>query len=817
MKDDSPSIVSEPVPLTHRLSLFLTRLTLRFPIRVLVFFLLLLILSLWTASRLEVKLDFLELLPQNAPEVVDLYWMKEQAGGEGYLIAQIKGGQHQERLAFTKAFYERLVQDKDVRYAQYETQRDFFKQNALRIVPLATLQDWRKNLDETIQAQVKKKVIVDLLDDAPASSSIVDTSRFDSMIQSMDKALPLPYLMSRDKQDLYVLIKPNVVASNVGAVRALLAHINEIASDLKEKLHLPYLSLGLGGVYVVQEHIDSSMRLDLQWISIVSLGLSLFFLWLTTRRLLASFLILIPVSVAVLCALSLAYLCFGHLTIVSSLLVAILLGLGVEYGLHLIARTQELRIKLTLHDALMVAVPDTMVGALSASLTNSAAFLVLMLCQFKAFFEFGLIAASGVFLSWLFTYTLLPALIVVIEQKKPRWIITTNHLQKRKPWPWFSWVLTHTRLVVWVGIILGVAGILVLPSMQMERQLSELQGKKNYDPVGIQYFNETSEGQVPVVVAWVQDLKEAAQLESIFNSLNNPQDMDKKDAVYFKTLSLAQLVRGDESMRNAELLRIQSLLKRLPSSVQIRYESQIKEVEQMLLQPPIQLDRVPLALKQPFLTQNGQGTLVVVLMSVYAMKHLDEFASRVDSAVLLAQKAGLHVRIMSENRIASRIVNLVFKESPFIAWSSCVVVFLAIFLLTRNWLQSIIIFAPIALGMLIMVLGLVFLKIKLNFINIAVLPSIFTVAIDNAIHLYHRFKHEGAHALPAILMHTGRVVLLASCINAAGYGATLIADFYGLKSLGQVALMGVAGMVISTVFWFPAVLSYSARWINTKS
>lgn len=49
--------------------------------------------------------------------------------------------------------------------------------------------------------------------------------------------------------------------------------------------------------------------------------------------------------------------------------------------------------------------------------------------------------------------------------------------------------------------------------------------------------------------------------------------------------------------------------------------------------------------------------------------------------------------------------------------------------------------------MLAMLAGLELGGIKLNFINIAVIPSIFTVAIDNTVHLFHRYRQEdGGHA-----------------------------------------------------------------------
>lgn len=60
--------------------------------------------------------------------------------------------------------------------------------------------------------------------------------------------------------------------------------------------------------------------------------------------------------------------------------------------------------------------------------------------------------------------------------------------------------------------------------------------------------------------------------------------------------------------------------------------------------------------------------------------------------------------------------------------------------------------------------------------------------------------------MPMILRHTGLAVLIATCVNASGYLPALLAGFYGLRTLGWVALFGMSAMLVSTVFWFPALL-----------
>ena len=130
-----------------------------------------------------------------------------------------------------------------------------------------------------------------------------------------------------------------------------------------------------------------------------------------------------------------------------------------------------------------------------------------------------------------------------------------------------------------------------------------------------------------------------------------------------------------------------------------------------------------------------------------------------------------------------------------------------LFLLLKNVKETLVVFAPLAIGMLGMVALMYVFGVKLNFINMCVIPSIFTIAIDNTVHLYHRYVKEGPRALPQIMANTGLAVLLASLVNASGYVPMLLAGFYGLKSLGYLASFGMLGMVLATVVWFPALLA----------
>jgi hypothetical protein len=108
--------------------------------------------------------------------------------------------------------------------------------------------------------------------------------------------------------------------------------------------------------------------------------------------------------------------------------------------------------------------------------------------------------------------------------------------------------------------------------------------------------------------------------------------------------------------------------------------------------------------------------------------------------------------------------------------------------------------------------GMYLFDVQLNFINAVVLPNLLAIAVDNSVHLYHRYEEEGPGSLGKVVRNTGLAAVVATLSNAAGYGALLVASHQGLRSIGQIALLGVVCTFMGTTVFFPALLALIERW-----
>src|SRR5438552_11895834 len=113
----------------------------------------------------------------------------------------------------------------------------------------------------------------------------------------------------------------------------------------------------------------------------------------------------------------------GHLNILTITFAPILIGLAIDYGVHLISRyEEELRRGKSDAAALTKAIVYTGQGIFTGAFTTAGAFLAMGLTNFKGIQEMGVICGGGLLVCLVPMMTLLPVLLLrgrqnVLDQK----------------------------------------------------------------------------------------------------------------------------------------------------------------------------------------------------------------------------------------------------------------------------------------------------------------------------------------------------------------------------------------------------------------
>ena len=110
----------------------------------------------------------------------------------------------------------------------------------------------------------------------------------------------------------------------------------------------------------------------------------------------------------------------GHLNILSVSFAVILIGLGIDFGIHFLTRYLEERHQgKDLIPALEATAVGVGAGVITAAITTALAFFCATFTQFLGVAELGIIAGGGIILCAIAAFISLPALIALADEGVP--------------------------------------------------------------------------------------------------------------------------------------------------------------------------------------------------------------------------------------------------------------------------------------------------------------------------------------------------------------------------------------------------------------
>jgi predicted RND superfamily exporter protein len=89
------------------------------------------------------------------------------------------------------------------------------------------------------------------------------------------------------------------------------------------------------------------------------------------------------------------------------------------------------------------------------------------------------------------------------------------------------------------------------------------------------------------------------------------------------------------------------------------------------------------------------------------------------------------------------------------------------------------------------------------------LPLLIGIGVTNGIHILNRFAEE--HTPNILARSTGKAVLVSGLTAIAGFGSLVLAQHYGMYSLGCVMATGITTCMIAGLTFLPALINLLGR------
>ncbi len=748
----------------------------------------------WT-STLHFDVSFAALLPEDAPELIEVRELQKRAGGTVELVVAVRGDDEKKKLAFAREVVKDLEQRPWIQRADVEFPIDFFLDRRMLLLSVDRLKKLRDAIEDEVErakARANPLLYVDLEDEE-------DKKQAWSEVDGIEKLEDLPERTFTDKKNkyLFVRIKPHGTASDMDQGEVTLNRIKAAvvrAGPEKYGVKVRYA----GGLVVNQEqHVQ--MNKDLQRASLVALVLIVLLISLYVRRVTAPVILALPLIISVSSTLAITALTIGQLNLISGFLVSALFGLGIDFEIHLYLRyLEELSLTDDRRQAMTNAIIKTLPGCLTAAVTTAAAFFAVAISDFRGFREYGQIAGMGVLAALLVTFITLPPLAMLLARKARR-------LRRVAPPGGFrrslAWVMVVTGTIMLIGASLAVPHVLWQSDFRKLRGFSE---QVDFS----EWVAELLGGSLSPAAILVEDIDQARKVEAFLKPLVKDPDSQVR-----QTLSLASMVPKDAEKKVPLIKELRKILqdvldddkkKRLKAADRKRVTDALK----LARARPWGVAQIPEVFRRRFQTVDGKAQFVVVWPRSKMFLEPEIIAWGNELARIRAElhRAGIPVKIMDENRLAARVLSKMRADAPVMIGAASVAVLLILIIGLRSARQVILVAGSLVVGVAWMLGWMAVGELEINVFNQAILATVIGLGIDNAVHIQLRYQEEGPGALPKVVATTGSASFLASATTAIGFGAAVTAHHYGVQSMGWLAVVGLTCTFVASTIFFPSLL-----------
>jgi predicted RND superfamily exporter protein len=677
------------------------------------------------------------------------------------------------------------------------------------------------------------------------------------------RALQTHWLSNEGGTLRLVLIMPKKNYESLAVVDESLLEMRKVIAEIQAKE--PTIEIGLTGKPVLQADEMETTSSDMNVASIVALTLCAALFMVVFRGVKRPLFAVAAFLAGAALTYAAATVMIGSLNLLSVVFMLVLVGVGLDYGIHMIARYLEglrhMDSAASVRHMMRTATPSMLAGAA----VSAGTFLIAICVPMQGLRELGIISGVGLLLCAATMAIGLPALLLCFDKRSAddskqlsffasRTVIAQTH--SNAP-------INRHRIFVAVSLLAMIAGVVIAwERVGFESNLLKLQAA-DLSSVAWQRRLQTEGGNSTWFGAVITDsfeavapLVEKAKLQPLIRNSRSILDFVKADSPQRAQLR-AQIANaksdapanpnasGNSSAPNADTTETETKLSTLAQRAGDRVESlangastagaPAKDVV-MIRNLALSLRALQNALETNQITAISQADQSIALAG-FAAQQLqigaalslrdslppavrDSFMSANNQfAILLHPQEDIWepgamapfvaaIRTVDPNVTGAPVTvfeSMQLMRASFL-WQGIIASAFVLALLYLDFrsvkLTAIAFLSLLAgLGWTVGLMGL--LKIPFTLANFFAIPIMIGLGIDSAIHITHRVLEGGlTHGFGS----TRRAVIVTAITTTIGFGTLLFAQHRGLRGLGEVMTIASLCCLVSAVWLLPAML-----------
>lgn len=812
--------------------------------------------AVWLAARLEIDSDLRALLPDDHPVVTNLDRIEETFGALGSVNVVVKGGTVEVRHAFADAVAADLEGHPMLDEVEYRLQSGFFIDHALYYLSDAEFEELRERVDawqhfETCSAA---PTLCTTTPDPAARDRLRD------LIEAKREAAWArtgfrDYFERPGIDALVVLLHPTRPSSD-------LVFAIDVSREMSDRLAAvaaregPWQGTGLTynlvGPYVQMAAEREIIGRDMVRGALVGLGGVLVVLYLLFRSFRAVFVLLVPLLCGVVWSLAATELMLGHLNTMTSLISSVVMGMGIDAGIHFYTRARRERDRHGEADAIRRAFGGLVVPLLVASGTTVGALAIMATSSFLAFKEFGIIAASGVALCMLAMVTVFPALLQLVGIKRARRPSDPSVIGL--PTRWLLARPTALFVVLVAVTVASASGVDRVRKHGFENngrllQSDAMRERTEADVflIGDVFGKDIHAGTITIPTY--------AEVERVFAMASERHATRVKmgDSLVADLFAAPELMPPAGSDQVARRAQIDALTEDFTDRTWAKLEGRDPDAEpdefdefdpvgesdepaappappappdgvgggeslapedaaqlrRMLEAQPFGVDDLPPNVLARVRAEDGS-------YGIFAYPAFDpaDMFKGLGFLEETASYAGADERVyVGETTVYAAMYRMMEDEWPVILGMAALLIAGLVFWQMRTIGDTLLTLLPLAVGLWWMIGLMGVLGIKFTLFNVPILPAVLGAGVDNGVYLTAEIRGRRGQrgGLARSVDETGRAILAATATTGVGFAAFMVADSGGLRSIGVVAVLGISMVMFAAVLVLPAVAALGER------
>lgn len=861
------------------ISRFVRQFVARYYLRITILSVVATALSVWIiATQWNINSDFKALLPQTSDAAMAMEEVGDRVGSGSALFVVVDSPSLDANKEFARVFAERLRELPSVGLAHFYNDKSFYQKHQLLYLETEDLETIRNRIADKIEEEKKKSnpLFASLDDeDEEESDEFIRTGDIRAKYDHLAHRGHREYLVAENGTSLTIIVRFSESSTDLAGTNRLIRKIKDIGGEVGPKTYHEEMELEYGGGLIRRQNEYGSLLGDIRSSALFTLAGLLLVIGLYFRRVRATALVMIPLVMGVAWTLALAFLVFGELTTVTAFIFAILLGLGIDYSIHLLSGYDHARMEgRSPIEALVRTYQGVGSATVIGALTTFATFVVLSFAQFRGLSQFGQVASAGVAFTLAAMIVVLPALVLTFDAAWPHEIdrrvdhdgsIATS-LTARK-------IGQYAPLAISIAVAFTALAITQYPSIAFEenfRKLGEVAWpwerieEKPGTPRQRDDAREKGEERADDVRAGATTIRKSADPDSFEKEFertteekyksalkgqrsstptvllfDNPDETQrvtrhmrrlKRKGELDTVLSVASIfafLPGTEEEQKARIEEIEEIEELLDSEdlsfLEGDEREKLKEFRKKLDVEPVSIYDLPRWTKRLFreagegATPATEGEPFAFEYTIYVNEAIDQMRGERARAYLqqiqkVKEEADSEFRIGSQSYIYVQMLDEIKSDGLLMISLALFFVFLLLTAAFRSPLRGLVAMTPLILGASWMFGLLAWLGIKLDFFNVIIIPVVIGIGVDAGVHFYRRYLERGKGSIGLVIRTVGSAVTMATVTTGIGFGGLAITDHGGLSSIGHLAIVGLSTTLVATLLVMPVILWFAETY-----